>query len=179
MELNREKFKALVLYVIWKTSHTDGFGSTKLNKALWFSEARAYEAYGQPISGERFVRDKHGPRSKHLREICDELENAGLIERFTEQIFEYTANRYRALQPADTSYFSNEQLSLIDWWISTISEKHTAVSISNLSHDYGWEVAGLGEELPLHAFLAKRIRSPKVGEELDWAKKEAERIGLK
>ena len=179
MELDREKFKALVLYVIWKTSHIDGFGATKLNKALWFSEARAFEAYGNPIAGEKFIRDKHGPRSKHLREVCDELERAGLIEPFTEQIFDHKANRYRALQPADTSLFSNEQLSLIDWWIRTISEKHTAVSISNLSHDYGWDVAGMGEELPLYAFLAQRIRSPNKDDEQEWAKREADRLGLK
>ncbi len=179
MQFDREKFKALVRYVIWRTSHIEGFGATKLNKALWFSEARSFEAYGQPIVGEQFVRDKHGPRSRHLREICEELERDGVIEPFVEQIFDYKANRYRALLPADTSLFTNEELSLIDWWVSTIADKHTATSISNLSHDYGWEVAAMGEELPLYAFLAKRIRQSEPGEELDWAKKETERLGLK
>ncbi len=179
MEFNKDKFKALVLYIIWRTSHIDGFGSTKLNKALWFSEARAFEAHGSPITGEQFVRDKFGPRSKHLKEVCAELEDAGLIEPFVEPAHAYSTIRYRSHQPADTSLFSMLELALIDWWTREIAEKHTAASISDLSHDYGWEVAAMGEELPPSAFLARRIRQPKSDDELDWARKEAVRLGLK
>ena len=177
MQFDREKFKALVLYIIWKTSHREGFGSTKLNKALWFAEARAFEAFGKPISGEAFVRDKHGPRSKHIRGVCDELESAGLVERFTEAFYEYEVSRYRAVLPADTSAFSPEELGFVDWWIDFI-DTHTAKSISKYSHDYGWEIAGMGEELPLYAYLASRIRNPR-DDEINWAQEEAKRIGLK
>lgn len=179
MILDREKLKAFVLYIVWRTSHTEGFGSTKLNKVLWFTEARSFEAYGRPITGEQFIRDQFGPRSKHLREICDELEREGRIEPFSEQMLNYPVHRYRALHPADTSMFTAEELTLADWWIATIAERYTATSISQLSHDYGWEVAAMGEELPLHALLAKRIRPPKAGDELEWAEREAERLGLK
>lgn len=48
-----------------------------------------------------------------------------------------------------------------------------------LSHDYGWEIAQMGEELPLRAFLASRIRSPRTAEEIAWAEEEAARHGLK
>jgi Protein of unknown function (DUF4065) len=178
MTFSREKYKALVLYIIWRTSHIAGFGSTKLNKALWFSEARAFEAYGETICGETFIRDKFGPRSQHLREVCGELEESGLIEPFVEPIHSYNSIRYRSLQPAGTSLFSDQQLALIDWWITTIAEKHTAASISELSHDYGWEVAAMGEVLPIQAFLARRIRQPKTSEETDWARDEAKRLGL-
>jgi hypothetical protein len=74
--------------------------------------------------------------------------------------------------------FSADELALIDWWIKTIAEKHTATSISELSHDYGWEVAAMGEALPVHAYLARRIRDPKTAEELEWARSEAQRLGL-
>lgn len=178
MSFDRDKFKALVLYIIWRTSHMQGFGSTKLNKALWFSEARAFEALSQPISGEIFVRDKYGPRSMHLREICLELEDEGAVEPFAEAVFNRTASRYRSLQPADTSLFSHEELVMIDWWIAHIDNEHTATSISDLSHDYGWEVAAMGEDLPLHAFLARRLRKPESEDEKAWAKSETSRLGL-
>ena len=82
------------------------------------------------------------------------------------------------MQPADTAKFKSEELALVDWWITHISDKHTAVSISDLSHDYGWEVAKMGEELPTFAFLARRIREPKIPEEIDWALSEAKRLKL-
>lgn len=179
MTFDREKFKALVLYVIWRTSHTDAFGTTKLNKVLWFSEARSFEAFGKPIAGETFVRDKFGPRSKNVRTICAELEDEGLIETFTERVFDYEATRYRSLHPADTTQFTAEELGLVDWWIKQVAEKHTATSISQLSHDYGWEIARMGEELPLRALLASRIRPPHTDEEISWAEEEAARHGLK
>ena len=54
---------------------------------------------------------------------------------------------------------------------------HTAQSISDKTHDYGWEIARMGEEIPLYAVLAERVRHPR-GDELEWARKEAERLGL-
>ena len=63
--------------------------------------------------------------------------------------------RYRAFQPPDTLGFSAEELAFVDWWIVFI-DKHTATSISQLSHDYSWEIASMGEELPLYAFLASK-----------------------
>jgi hypothetical protein len=178
MTFNPEKFKALVLYIIWKTGHRQGFGSTKLNKALWFSEARTFEAFGKPITGETFVRDKYGPRSKHLTAVCDELERSGLIEKFVERIYDFEAVRYRAFEPPQTADFSSEELGFVDWWIGFI-DKHTATSISDISHDYGWEIAAMGEELPLYAFLATRVRDLRGEQEITWAQEQAKRLGLK
>jgi hypothetical protein len=178
MDFNKEKFRALVLYIIWRTGHREGFGSTKLNKALWFAEARTFEAFGKPISGETFVRDKFGPRSKHVKAICEELEEDGLVERFSEHFYDYEVTRYRAFQPPDTSGFSAEELAFVDWWIGFI-DKHTATSISKLSHDYSWEIASMGEELPLYAFLASKIREPRTEAEIKWAREETGRLGLK
>jgi hypothetical protein len=45
------------------------------------------------------------------------------------------------------------------------------------THDYGWEIAQMGEEIPLYAILAERIPHPE-GDELDWARKYAEQNGL-
>lgn len=177
--LDREKLKALILHIVWRAGRFEGFGLTKLNKALWFAEARAFEAYGKPLTGETFIRDRHGPRSKHLMALCDELEQQGIIASETEKFYDYEAKRYKALQPADHSAFTPEELHLIDWWIAHIGENHTAKSISELSHDYAWQIAGMGDELPLYAFLASRIRPPKSEDEQDWAKQQAAALGLK
>jgi hypothetical protein len=45
------------------------------------------------------------------------------------------------------------------------------------SHDYAWEIAKLGEEIPYHATFANRIRDPE-GEELAWASRRAKELGL-
>ena len=178
INFDREKFKALVLYVIWRAGEQRDFGSTKLNKVLWFSDARANEALGRPITGEAYVRQKFGPVPKHILDVQQELEDEGKIAVWNEPFHDHKITRYRAFQPPDTTLFAQEELSLIDWWIKHIDENHTATSISQKSHDYAWRIAAMGEEVPLYAFLASRIREPR-DEEVAWAEGEAIKLGLK
>jgi hypothetical protein len=177
MAFDRDKLKALVLYVIWRTGNVRDFGVTKLNKVLWFSDARSFEAFGRSITGETYIRQKYGPVPKHVDEIIGELQEDGFIQTWTEPYFDFEVKRYKAHAPPDTTMFSADELGFIDWWIKHVSEQHTAGSISELSHDYGWEIARMGEELPFHAFLAKRVRQPREPDEIEWAEDTARRRG--
>ena len=51
-----------------------------------------------------------------------------------------------------------------------IFDRHTASSISFLSHDGIWESAELGEEIPVFAFLASELGEI-TSEDMSWAKK--------
>src|SRR5262245_6108563 len=106
MEINREKYKALVLYIIWRAGEKRDFGSTKLNKVLWFTDARVNEAFGRPITGETYIREKHGPVPKHILEVLRELEDDGLIGVWSEPYFDHKITRYRAHQPPSTDLFT-------------------------------------------------------------------------
>jgi hypothetical protein len=179
MPFDKEKFKTLVLYIIWRAGHRDGFGATKLNKVLWFSDARSYMLHGKPITGATYIREKRGPVPKQVMPIRAELEREGLLEIKDEPYYNRQITRFRFMGnvPPDISRFTSEELQIIDWWIKHIDEDHTANSISEQSHDYAWEIAEMGEELPLYAVFAGRIRAPR-GKELEWARAEAERLGL-
>jgi hypothetical protein len=179
MDFDRDKFKALVLYVVWRAGHRDGFGATKLNKVLWFADARAYMMYRKPITGATYIREKRGPVPREMLTVRRELESEGKITITEEPYYSRQLTRFRASaeSPPDTSLFTEEEISLVDWWIKHVDEEHTAESISETSHDRMWELALPGEEIPLYAVFATRIRAPR-GKELEWAKKEAERLGL-
>ena len=77
----------------------------------------------------------------------------------------------------DMSKFSRDELQIIDHWIEHIDKDHTAKSISDKSHDYGWDIAAQGEEIPLYAVLAERIREPS-DQELERLKEKARAHGL-
>lgn len=79
--------------------------------------------------------------------------------------------------PPDVSGFSTEEIRNVDYWIDHIDKDHTAQSISDESHDYAWEIAKMGEELPLHAVLASRIRDPN-DQELERLRRRAQEKGL-
>lgn len=170
---DREKFKRLVHYVIASAGHKDGFGATKLNKVLWFSEARTFMLTGRALTGAEFIREKYGPVPRLIMPVRDELQNAGAV-RIDPPEQEYEGWRFESLRPPTMSGFSAEEVQTVDWWTSYVADRHTAKSISEESHDYGWELARLGEPLPLHAFLADRVRAP-TPEELVWARGVAQR----
>ncbi len=175
MLFDRDKFKNLVHYVIWKAGGNDGFGATKLYKVLWFAEARAYVLRRQPITGATYIREEHGPVPKLGRQIRAELESEGRISEIKSNRGGYDQWTFKSLV-APPKFLSEPDRTDVDYWIKHVDENHSAASISEESHDYGWEIAKQGEEIPLIAILAQRIRTPTKAE-IEKAKSKAKDLG--
>lgn len=168
-----DKFGRAVQYIIWKAGNRPKFGAVKLNKVLWFAEARVYVLHRHFMTGETFTKDQYGPVPKHIMPTRASLQKAGAIEVWDDR----GQTRFRAKTAPDMFGFTADELKQINFWIEEIDKQHTAKTISDKTHDYGWEIAEIGEEIPLYAILAERARHPK-GKELEWARKAAERLGL-
>src|SRR5690348_12825297 len=139
---NREKFKRLVHYVIWRAGDQGGFGAVKLNKVLWFSDARIFMQRGKPITGAAYIREKWGPVPKPMMPIREELVREGAIKVWSDRHCDYPSTRFKAVRgPADLTIFGAEEIATVDWWIEHIDKDHTASSASEESHDYAWEIA--------------------------------------
>jgi hypothetical protein len=173
MQFDREKFQHLVHYVAWKAGKRDWFGATKLNKVLWFADARLFVLTGKSITGEVYIREKYGPVPKHIMPARADLQKLGIIR----VIEEGKLTRIVSDVPPNKALFSERELQEIDYWIEHIDKEHTAQSISDQSHDYAWDIAKMGEELPLYAVLANRIREPD-DRELEQLRKQAKKLGL-
>lgn len=173
---DREKFKRLVHYVIARCGEKQGFGATKLNKVLWFADARQYVTSGRAITGAEYTRQQFGPVPRQIMQVRDELVAEGKI-RITPPREAYVGWRFAALQPPEDVGLSPEEKKTVDYWIRHICEDHTANSISDESHDYAWEIAAMGEVLPYHSFLASRGREPN-DDEMRWAREVAAARGL-
>jgi len=174
MEFDRDKFKRLVHYVIWKAGKRDWFGATKLNKVLWFAESRAYMLSGKAITGAVYIREKHGPVPRLIMPIRAELDAEGLTKTVTEGKLKRTTTT----SAPDISVFTADEIKAVDWWIDHIDKEHTATSISDKSHDYTWEIAAMGEVIPMHAVFAARIREEPSAEAMRWAREAAARLKL-
>ena len=162
---NADKFQHAIHYIIWRAGNRKGFGATKLNKVLWFSDARMYVLHRHSITGATYIREKYGPVPKEFLRARESLRSHGKIEYWADN----GQTRFRTTQMPDMSMFSAEERKILDHWIETIDRDHTANSISEKTHDYGWQIAHEGEEIPLIAILAEQnIRQPN-DEELAWA----------
>ncbi|MGS4886364.1 Panacea domain-containing protein [Roseibium sp. MB-4] len=179
-KFNHDKFKALVHYIIWKAGAHDGFGATKLNKVLWFADARAFSLNGHSLTGAKYIRQKYGPVPHQIMPVRQELVNEGAMSQWQDKPYGESGSvawRFKAISPPNINVFTSDEVKLVDWWIDYIDGK-TATEISDESHDYGWEIARMGEELPFHAFLASRIREEPSSEAMEWARNRAKELGL-
>lgn len=170
MRFDPDKFKNMVHYVIWKCPDGSKLGSTKLNKILWLSDMKFYMLHGRPISGATYTKQRFGPVPKPIMPVREELEKEGAIKVWRDARFAGDRGKdvFVSRRPPDMSLFSRDELATIDYWLKHVCEEHTAASISEETHDYVWEIAKLGETIPMYAVFAARLREPNA-EELAWA----------
>ncbi len=176
MQLDEAKLKNLIHTIAYVTRDTAGFGRTKLYKVMWFFEAKQYAVDGVQFTGARYIRDENGPRLHNYQKWFSELESEGRVKCFDEAFYNRTIKRVAGVKPPPPGLLNEEQSRSLSYWIDFVSGK-TAGEVSDFSHDYGWEIAKQGDDLPLQSILAERVRDPR-GEELEWAKRRAKKLGL-
>ena len=161
---DRDKFKELILYISDKCKADPNFGDTKLNKILYYSEMRCFVELGKPITGQKFQHLEHGPGSKPLLPVREEMQRDGAC----------VVNKIRlpdgkpqtlttAIKKPELTDFSAQEIEIVDsvirgfWW-------GNADSVSDDSHDEpGWFMTDEREEIPYETFFFVK-RPPTPGE---------------
>lgn len=167
-ERNREKFKTLVHYVVSRCEDPSKLGSIKLNKVLWVSDLVSYVSTGTPITGERYFKQQFGPVAGSMVGILNELEQEKKIVIREREAFGNPKTDYFALTDPSLGAFKAEEISIVEQAIELVCEQHTAMSISDASHDVIWQLAEIGEEIPYEAMLATRLDGV-TKEDVKWA----------
>jgi hypothetical protein len=152
-----KKLKALVHYICSKCPDKNLLGATKLNKILWYADALSLETRGEPITKETYIKRQFGPVPKHILEIIEKLEDDDAIAVKNTPFHNYEKREFVSLKRPDLSMFTPDEISLIDDVIGEICFNHTATSISLASHDRIWELAEIGDELPLETIFASDL----------------------
>lgn len=174
---DQDKFKELVLYIAQKCAQDSGFGRTKLNKALWWSDFQAFARFGRSITGAKYIRMPYGPVPRAINSMLGELalENA-VVEEDNPVRGGFVQQRIRARRAPDVSVFSAQELQLINDVIDGLWNRK-ATGVSNLSHKQsaGWRLTPDREIIPYETvFVAARKAKPA---DRGWAKKVAREHG--
>lgn len=154
LAMNRAKMKAMVHHVI-ANSDPVRLGAIRLNKIMWYADTLAYRSTGASISGETYVKRQFGPVPKNVLNILGELEAENAIVVRDQPRFGVVLREFFAKTPsAPEGALSKDELAILEDVRGVICDEHTAMSISELSHDQVWEAANMGEEIPMAATLA-------------------------
>jgi hypothetical protein len=159
---NERKFAELILYVSQKSALDPAFGSTKLNKILYFSDFLAYGKLGDSITGAEYQNLKRGPAPRRLVPIRKELENEKALAIQPVQLTNgYVQHRPINLREPDLDPFKGSEIALVDEVISTLKGLN-ATEASALSHlDVGWQFTEEGETIDYRTvFLSNEQLTP-------------------
>jgi len=125
---------------------------TKLNKLLYFADFDHYRHTGFGISGIDYRAIQLGPVPSHFREFFELLEQKGFLAVEQENTERGTGERFIALQPFDSGFFSPSELAAMDAIAVRFEETRTQ-EIVDISHEEtGWRANV--EEKALISYLA-------------------------
>jgi len=146
---DEQKMKELILYISQKCADDPGFGYTKLNKILYFSDFLAYAYYGSPITGFEYQKLPNGPAPRRLLPMRKQLTETGELGIQEVPLRRgYVQKRTVNLRPPNLDAFSAKQIALVDAVIEALANVD-ATAASTWSHMMvGWKVAEMNETIP-------------------------------
>lgn len=174
VERGLQRFRELIIYISEKSKHDPYFGAVKLNKILYYSDYRAFELFGIPLTGVRYFRLQQGPAPKPMIPVQNELVADGSIRIERVKIGEYAQIRTIPLRPPAMKLFTDDEIFLVDKVIDELWSQNAA-EVSDASHDVRWRTLQHKDDMPYEfAFLRDDItdadveRTKQLASELGW-----------
>ncbi|WFU40835.1 Panacea domain-containing protein [Bradyrhizobium sp. CB82] len=176
VERSAQRFRELIVYISKRSEADPHFGAVKLNKILYYSDFRAFERFGVPLTGMSYFRLKAGPAPKALVPIRRELEAEGAIKiEHVDLGNGYEQHRTVALREPVLEHFTADELQVVDEVIKELWNQN-ATEVSDASHDVRWRVLCNKDTMPYEfAFLSNESvtkseieRTRELAEQFGW-----------
>ncbi|MGO9776018.1 MAG: Panacea domain-containing protein [Terracidiphilus sp.] len=147
--VGERKLTELILYISKLCSNDPNFGSTKLNKILYFSDFLAYGKLGKAITGVAYQHLEKGPAPKMLLPVRTRMIERGDLRLDPHMTaFGYEQKRPIPLRDADLDLFEVKELNLVNDIMAALSRAN-ATEASNISHrEVGWKTTKMRETIP-------------------------------
>jgi hypothetical protein len=171
-----QRFRELIIYISKKSESDPYFGAIKLNKILYYSDFRAFERFGVPLTGVKYFRLPKGPAPKSMMPVQAALVREGAIRVDLVKIAGYDQHRTIALREPVLEHFKTDELLLVDEIIAELRQQ-TATEVSDASHDVRWRTLHHKDDMPYEfAFLSDEQITD---EEIEITNELASRFGWK
>ena len=146
MQLNREKYINLIMYILSQCYNKPNFGKTVLCSILYFIDFGYYEMYGELLTNETYIKSKRGIKPEHFREISQDLISKNQLFLKKKPYYHHTIHRYYPLIiPLMT--FTQEELEIINLSIARLSNNNASTITKYAINDPPIHAAGLGEKI--------------------------------
>ena len=164
-EYDPERLAELIMYVAQRSLGDPRFGSTKLNKILFFADFEAYRRTGQSITGATYQHLPQGPCPHQLLPVIDsELAgDARWVERST---YAGTQRQLIPLREARVELFTGPEVAIIEEVLTELMPL-TNSQVSQRSHEtVAWRLTNRLDEIPYG--MALLSNEPPTEDDLSW-----------
>ncbi len=156
-----EKLQELILFVASRSEVDPRFGSTKLNKLLFFADFSAYQRLGQSITGHIYQKLPNGPAPRKMVPILKRMVAARSLAIKERDHYGKTQRVPIALRQARLKRFTSDEIAIVTEVLDSL-RKTNARDISTLSHQFpGWKLAAPGEDIPYEVALVEFTKPTK------------------
>ena len=146
MQLDREKYINLIMYILSQCYNKPNFGKTVLCSILYFIDFGYYERYGELMTNETYIKSKRGIRPEHFMEISQDLISKNQLFLKKEPYYQHTIHRYYPLIiPLMT--FNHRELEIINLSIDRLSNNNASTITKYAINDPPIHAASRGERI--------------------------------
>ena len=146
MQLNREKYIDVIMYILAKCYNRPNLGKTVLCSILYFIDSNYYEIYGKLLTKETYVKSKRGIKPTHFKEVTEDLISSKQLFLRKEPYYHRTIHRYY-LTIIPSIKFSREELEIIDFSINALCHNNASTIMKYAIKDPPLMIADFGENI--------------------------------
>lgn len=152
----REKYEQVILFFL-KYFNNATMGRTKLVKLLYFLDFGFYERHGRSITGDMYVKYRHGPVPSEVHQVLRDMVRRKVLKGRHAKFHDKRQNRLEPRAEPDMSVFSPEESEML-WHIGRAFENSTAKDVEEISHhETPWIIT---DELDYISYEMATMRSP-------------------
>lgn len=149
------RLREIILHIAERSEGDRLFGSTKLNKILYWADFQFYGQHLRTITGQEYMRIQFGPVPRRMKLVLKSMQSEEILAVAERTVFGHTQKRPVALRPADLSAFTSEEIAHIDAIIDFLRPL-SGTDLSQLSHDAVWASFGDRETIPPDTVFFRR-----------------------
>jgi hypothetical protein len=151
-EFDGGRFKELVLLLAERSKDDPRMSRVKLNKLLYLVDFDAYRLLGHSLTGATYIKGEHGPMAAQLPLAEKELGERGYLGWRSEGEPPYTQKIPVALETADESRFTADELRIIEAALAQLADVGGG-GARDWSHEesVGWNEVEDEEAIPYHS----------------------------
>ena len=146
MPFNKNEYTKLLRYILSNCYDKPHVGKTVLTTTLYFIDFNYYEAYGESLTNESYLKTKRGIKPKHFTKVTEELIEKNKIHFRKVPYYHTTLHKYYLTEIPNTK-FSNKKTNIINLSIRHLLNKNATTILRYASKDHPYQNTQFNEEI--------------------------------